>query len=205
MPFPSDVFLPLSAKYHGFVDSKTGYNSHWDITWSFTYALTGTEHAFCTFLTTNPELEGGIPGQYLGYLGINQYLLDENGSVITDEFGDNILIEGYGSLSSYNTSGILAIAFDSTGYFALSSAENSGVSVGDRTINSLIVRDPNNRVICNVALSSLDTGFHLASSVKTYQTMRFRLGNAGRKLQIDYRATDLKYINLTTLNVSVNT
>lgn len=67
MSFPSDVFLPSNAKYLGIVNSTSVLNPNWDIIWSFTFALTGTEHAFSTFLCDSPTISSAIPGQYVGY------------------------------------------------------------------------------------------------------------------------------------------
>jgi hypothetical protein len=75
MSYPGDVLIPVNAKYFGFVDNKMPYNSHWDITWSFQFCLSGDEHGFCTFLTTTPTISSGIPGHYLGYLGDIPYIL----------------------------------------------------------------------------------------------------------------------------------
>ena len=175
MSYPTEVLLPSDAKYIGFVDDKIPFNSNWDIVWSFSYALTGSQHGFCTFLTTNSSLTGGIPGQYLGYLGESP---------------------------NYTTNGVLSIAFDSTGYFALSSNSNSGVSVVDVIPNSLIIRDNSDQVIYNQSLSSLDTEFLISETPKTYKTLRFRLSNGGRMLYIDYKGFQKKYKNLLSLPIS---
>lgn len=175
MSYPTDVFLLSSAKYIGFVDDKISYNSNWDVVWSFSYALTGSQHGFCTFLTTNPSLTGGIPGQYLGYLG---------------------------SLSGYSTNGVFSITFDSTGYFALSSGGNSGISRSNSIPNSLIIRDSSNTVVYNQALSSLDPEFYLTETPKTYKTLRFRFSNGGKILYIDWKKYKTNYKNLLTLPIS---
>ena len=169
MSYPIDVFLPTNAKFFGFIDPKLAYNPNWDITWSFTYALTGIQHGFCTFLSPNPSLSSQIPGQYMGYLGNTPFL---------------------------------SIAFDSTGYFALSNTKAGGISQSSTKKNSLIVRDINNTVIFNEHLSSLDTNFILASSSKIYNTLRFRYANAGKKLYIDYHKDNDKYKNLTAITMS---
>lgn len=199
MSFPSTISLASSAKYFGFVDPKNAYNANWDITWSFTFALTGIQHGFCTFLTTNPLLSSAIPGQYLGYLGNYPYLMDETGEFILSEDFERLTYETP-STSAYDISGVLAIAFDSTGYFALSDSDNSGIAQPNAKSNSLIVRS-NNRLVFNEHLSSLDTSFFLASSVKSYQTLRFRLAN-GNKLYVDYQIPSSKYKNLATINLS---
>jgi hypothetical protein len=181
MSYPADVLLPLDAKYYGFVDNTKSLNNNWDIVWSFSYALTGMEHAFCTFLTTTASLISAIPGHYLGYL--------------KDSTG--------------NTSGSLAIAFDSTGYFALSNSTNPGLAPSAKTPNSLIIRDPNNTVVTNEELSNLNTSFFLASSAKSFQTLRFRLTNAGRMLRIDFKTDNSSYSpiiskSLTGFDVDIN-
>lgn len=176
MPFPSDVFLPLNAKYFGFVQEDKPMNLNWDITWSFTFALTGVEHGFCSFLTSNPALTGSIPGQYLGYLG--------------------------NTASGYERSGLFAVGFDTTGLFALSSSSNTGVLPSQVKPNSLIVRNYDNRVLINAPLSTLSTEFILTSSSKVFQTVRLRVTNGGKKLYIDFKKTNTEYIPLTSVSLS---
>jgi hypothetical protein len=200
MSYPSDILLPINAKYLGFVDPTYDYNSHWDITWSFTYALSGTEHAFCTFLTTNNTLTSGVPGQYLGYLGNYPYILTETGEYLLGEDNERLLYDSI-TPSSYDSNGILAIAFDSTGYFALSNTSNTGVSLDQIKKNSLIIRSDVG-VVFNEALSSLDTNFTLASSTKDFKTIRIRLANAGKKLSVDYKHATDQFKNLVSLNLS---
>lgn len=168
MAYPSDVLLPVNAKYFGLIDSKYDFNPHWDITWSFSYALTGIQHGFCTFLTTSSTLVSGFPGQYLGYL--------TTGTI---------------------PNGSLAIAFDSTGLFALSSSTRTGISVNNVKPNSLIVRIGNN-LIYNEYLS----GFNISESSKTFKTLRFRLSNGGKKLYIDHKTDSTEYKNLIFLSLT---
>lgn len=176
MPLPSDVFLPLNAKYFGFVQEDKPMNLNWDITWSFSFALTGVEHGFCSFLTSDPSLADGIPGQYLGYLG--------------------------NTASGYVRNGLFAVGFDTTGRFALSSSSNTGVLTPQRKPNSLIIRNYDNRVIMNAPLSSLSTEFILTSSAKVFQTLRFRVTNGGKKLYVDFKKDNTSYIPLTSVSLS---
>jgi hypothetical protein len=44
------ISLSSNAKYFGIIDPKKAYNLNWDVVWSFTYALTGTQHGFSSFL-----------------------------------------------------------------------------------------------------------------------------------------------------------
>ena len=165
--YPSDVLLPVNAKYYGFIDTKRPFNIHHDIIWCFSFALTGNEHGFTTFLTTTPSTTGGIPGHRLSYLGN----------------------------SAYDTTGFLGIAFDSTGLFALSTNDYDGVSINNCAPNSIIIRDYEDRLVYNAPLSNLSTNFFLTSTTKNYQTLRFRVCNAGKSIYID-RLANGAYVNL---------
>lgn len=197
MPFPSDVLLPLSAKYYGFIEKINSFNTNWDITWSFTFALTGIEHGFCTFLSTYNFSPGAYPGHYLGYLGSEEFILTETPENLLSEDSEKLI-----SNPSGNLNGVLGIAFDSTGFFALSNTVASGIPLSAIKKNSLIIRDVNNNVVLNRSLSSLDNNFFIASSAKNYQTLRFRLTNAGRKLYIDYKSISGTYSPLLTTTLS---
>jgi hypothetical protein len=196
--FPSDVLLPLNYKAFAFIDNKQSMNSHWDITWSFTFALTGSQHAICTFLTSSPYILSAIPGNHYNIFGaISQdYLLAENLTILTTESG-NPLATDYTYAPRF-----FSIAFDSTGFFSLS---NTSTTKSGTTLipNSLVIRDFDNVVLYNKALSSLSTEFFLASSIPNYQTIRIRYANAGHKLSIDFRKNStLEYRNLVSLSLS---
>ena len=198
MSYPSDILLPANSKYVNFVNTKFAFNTHYDITWSFTYALTGSEHGFTTFFTTTSALTSGFPGQYLGYSGQLSYITDESDITINTETLEPLTLEDSG-----DDAGVFCIAFDSSGLFALSSSNRSGVGLNSIKKNSLIIRDSSKNVIFNQELSSLDTSFSLASFTKNFKTLRFRYANAGTKLYIDYRYSDIDaYKNLLTLPIS---
>lgn len=202
MPYPTDVLLPANAKYYGFIDRSKPFNIHWDISWSFTFALTGRpeqQHGICTFLTTNPFLQSAIPGQYLGFLGDYPYLYTESNQIILTEDIEPVLVDNISY--SYDKSGFLAIAFDSTGFFGLSTATIPGVAFDNVKKNSLIVRDDSNALLFYQSLSSLSTKFFLSSSNKNYQTLRFRYTNNGRRLYIDFKTDNSEFETLTSLNV----
>lgn len=175
MPLPTDIFLPADAKYNGFVQPDKPLNLNWEITWSFTFALTGSQHGFCTFLTPNPALTFGNPGQYLGYLG---------------------------NTGGFNRSGLFAIGFDTTGLFALSSTSNTGVKLSACKPYSLVIRNYTNEVIFNETLSSLSTDFVLVSSAKVYQTLRFRVTRGGKKLYVDFKKDNTDYELLASVSLS---
>lgn len=203
MSFPSDILLPTNAKYIAFVDSKLQFNPSWDVNWSFEYALSGTnQHAFCTFLSTATTLSG-FPGHYLGYTGtanLSSYLTDEFGDILLTDEGERLVTDGL------DYAGILAIAFDSTGLFALSSQSRPGVGRGSLKQNSLIIRDDQNNVTFYDHLSNIDTDFVLVSSGKYYQKLRFRFSNMGKTISIDYQKPDTTtYKNLTSVDLSITT
>lgn len=203
MAYPSDVLIPSNAKYYGFIDTRKYFCADWDITWSFTFALTGTEHAFCTFLTTNKTLSSAIPGQYLGYLKDVEpsRLLTEDSEEILTEDSEYILIDYY--KEQYLAQGILGIAFDSTGLFAAANEGGSeGINAPDAKQNSLIIRDNTNKLIFNEHLSSLDSEFFLSNNNKSFQTLKFTLTNSGKKIHIDYKTDSTSYKNLTTIQLS---
>lgn len=206
MSFPSDIALPANSKYITFVDSKFQFNPSWDVNWSFEYALSGTnQHAFCTFLSTATTLSG-YPGHYLGYTGtssVSSYLLDDDGNFLLTDDGERLVVDTENGL---DYAGILAVAFDSTGLFALSSQSRPGVGRGSLKRNSLIIRDDQNNVTFYEHLSNIDTGFVLSSSGKYYQKLRFRFSNMGKTLAIDYQKPNTSnYLYLTSVNLSIPT
>ncbi len=168
--FPSNILLPIDAKYLIIGDFDKDYDPHWDITWSISYALTGTEHAFCTYLTESVPVSS-VPGHYLGYV---------------NEYGD--------------PNGFLAIAFDTTGYFAVSSTYASGISPDNVKQNSIIIRNGQN-LIYNQHLSALDSSFEFTETTKTFKILRFRVANAMTKLYVDYKTTG-EYKNLLQIPLS---
>lgn len=133
--YGDNVLLPGNAKYFGFIDSKSNYNPHWDIVWSFSYTLSGSEHAFCTFLSNSAIPLSSNAGHYMGIL----------------------------SNSTVTNPSVLSIAFDSTGYFGLSNSYNSGLLPSSIKRNSLTIRDKNG-IIFHSPLSSLASTFALTGS-----------------------------------------
>ena len=206
MSLPSDITLPANAKYLGFVDYVNDFNSNYDITWSFTYALTGVEHGIVTFLTNQPEVSG-YPGHYMGYTGtipLTSYLSSEDGSLVLDEEGSRILIEE--SPTGVDFAGCLAIAFDSSGYFGLSSTYRDGVTLSDIKKDVLAIRDGNNSLVLYEQLSNITPDFIFYDDTFNFQTLRFRYANSGRKISIDYRdETEIKFHTLTSINLNLDT
>lgn len=196
-----NVTLPPDAKYFGFIENKIPFRSEWDLTWSFTYALTANPEdqcGLCTFLTTDSSKISGYGGQYLGYLSDennNNYLLTESEIILTTE--DEVPLVTY-----FNTN-VLAIAFDTTGYFALSSDYYNGVGLNEVKKNSLIIRNSDS-VLYNIALSSLTEEWTIASIDKIFKTLRFRFANEGTKLSIDYSLSGSEYKTLTSLPIDIS-
>lgn len=200
MATPDDISIPANSKYVNFTEHDLAYNPEWDITWSFEFSAVGTNHGFCTFLSNTPTLSGLYPGQYLayGYSDI-QYLLTEDSENMITENDEFIVLE-----DSFLSGGLLGIAFDTTGLFALSSNVRPGVGIDSISANSLIIRGDSNNVIYNRQLSSLNTEFFIASAQKNYQTLRFRYANGGSKLSIDFKSDDTEYINLVTIPLKLS-
>jgi hypothetical protein len=201
MAYPDDILLPSNAKKFGFVDTRYPYNSNWDINWSFSFALTGSEHGFTTFLTTITEVLNTDGGQYLGVLPLNYnfpYILSEDGEILLDNKYFPILYDDPDILPIT----LLSIAFDTTGKFALSAGGNPGLPISEIKPNSLTIRDDKSDIIFHAELSSLSTEFFLASSTPVFQTLRFRFANSGNKLSIDYKQ-NTDFILLTSLSIKI--
>lgn len=200
MSFPIDVVLPSNARYINFVDPKLIYNPHWDITWSFDIAIVGNNHGFCTFLTNTPIMSSVWPGHYLSYAASNlDYLLTETSELFLTENSEHIILE-----DTLLSGGFLVAGFDTTGLFALSTTIRDGVGLSNIKPNSLIIRGVDGMLTYQEQLSNLDTSFFLTSSVKNYQTLRFRYANAGRKFSIDVKQNNENYRNILTLNTSID-
>lgn len=192
------IVLPTDAKYFGFLDNKIPFNYEWDFTWSFTFALTGNstdQCGFCTFLTTDTSKLSANPGHYLGYLGFEGYLLTDEGIPIVTDEGKFIAV-------SENNPNLLGIAFDTTGYFGLSNTTWSGVGQSSIKKNSIIVRN-SEQLLYYEALSALSSDFFILSSGPVYQTLRFRVANAGTKLSVD-RMKDGVYETLVSLPITMD-
>jgi hypothetical protein len=201
MSFPADITLPANAKYFAFVDNNNQYNPSYDITWSFQYALTGTEAGFCTFLTSQTQSTSALPGQYLGYscsLPASAFLATESGEFILTEDYNRIVLEGN---VGTDTVGDICIAFDTTGLFALSSSTRGGVNLNQIKRNSIIIREGSDNIIFYETLSSLNSSFSILSSAKSYKTLRFRYANTDT-ISIDFKYnTDSSYRTLTSVYI----
>jgi len=220
MGFPSDIVLPNSARYYTFLETKKRYNSNYDIVWSFQYKLprltsnyednilSGAnipdkyELGFSTFLTTLSSPVSSLPGQYIGDQDPASLL---SGGQITSESDISIITEdGIFVVTDENvlSGGLLKIAFDSTGFYALSGRDGrTGTGLTNVKKQSLVLRDYNSNVIYNESLSSISTSFSTLST-DTFRTIRFRYVNLGQKLFIDYHESDTTdYTTLTTIDL----
>jgi hypothetical protein len=171
------VLLPNNAKYAFFIDDNRAFHHEWDVNWSLTYKLTsiepGEQYGFCTFLTKTPNISSFLLGHYMGF---------------------------FKNLSSIN--GEVAIAFDSTGLFALSSNNYPyGVPKNNVKPNSLIIRDVTG-VIYNETLSSFP--------IKTYPietdteiTLRFRYVNKSQ-IVVEYRTESDSYSEIIRMPITTN-
>lgn len=204
MNFPDDILLPNDAKYFGFIDYKNSYNSEYDITWSFSYSLSGHEHGFGTFLT-NQSVLSGIPGHYMGVSGtlaLSSYIQDENRDNILTEDSSRLLTETSEG-SDYNH--CLSIVFDSSGYYGLSSISRDGLPLSLLQKDVLCIRDSVNSLVVYEQLSNLNPDFQFSNTnLDSYETLRFRYANASKKLTIDFK-NDIhnKYTTLTSISVDL--
>lgn len=132
--------------------NNTAYNSNYDITWSYS----------C--------LVSSVSAQY----GFCTYLTTLSTSPLSALSGQYI-----GSNIPYN---IASVAFDTTGLFALSSDIRPGVSLNQRKVYSLVVRNSSNQVIYNQSLTGTNFSFY-----NTQQVVRCRFSNSQQLLVIDYR------------------
>jgi len=216
MAFPDDVKLPANARYYNFIETKKNFNSNYDITWSFSYYFPNTsiqtwtnyQLGFTTFLTTLSSPVSALPGQYLGdqdpeYILSANALYTEVPEVLKTENDSTLLLET-GILSG----SLLKIAFDSTGFYALTGRDDRpGYNNEQLHREALVIRDFDHNVLANAPLkdiaveSTTSTGFSTLST-NTYRTLRFRYVNLGKKLHIDLRESNTTtYSLLTTINL----
>lgn len=191
------VLLPNSAKYAFFIDSKQPFHHEWDVNWSFTFKLldpsiqeiyltdesnniistenndsiildiSPEEYGFCTFLTKSPTISSFLLGHYMGF---------------------------FKNLSALN--GEVAIAFDKTGLFALSSTTYPlGISRDNLKSNALIIRDSTG-VVYNESLDD----FPLPNTED--KTLRFRFINKN-EICVEHRTKSNIFKEFA--RVSVNT
>lgn len=175
--------LPLSATSVAIFEE--GLSPQFDITWSFTYELSNWEASdevgFCMFLqNAYTTFNGGGNGTDLGYSGaVTGFVADANDAL---------------------SGAIIGIGLDSLGSFALPKtyADNStrdGIDPTSRKLNSISVRgvdasrsttgDANNPYKY-LNINETISAFNLTDS--GVKTIRARLGNYGRRLQVDYKA-----------------
>lgn len=193
---PSDVLLPANAKYFSFLNTKHAFNGDYDITWSFTYSvsnLTQSQQGVATFLTL-PRPGGDsfwyaennqlIPGHYLCCKGIfpatSAYFLTG------------------GVLSAFPLSGhMLTIAFETSGFSALSSTIRPGVDVLNLSAKTLTVRAYNDTLL---HYSVLPDNFLIDNNTNV---IRCRFSNTKEKLYIDYRDNNnLNFISLAEISTN---
>ena len=188
MPFP--ILLPTNARSLSFIPKNISYNSTYDITWSFSWATSSTASVFtntnqygiCTFLTLLTATEANVlSGHYL------------NTKITTSSSISAKVLSGITTIVKrpYN---IISIAFDSTGFFALSTELRSGIPLSAIQLNQLIVRDIDNNIIHTSSLSS--TNFTFSGS----NFIRCNYSNSSQLLSIDHRKDDIiNYVNIASI------
>tara|TARA_R110000764_G_scaffold139089_1_gene227089 strand:+ start:5769 stop:7094 length:1326 start_codon:yes stop_codon:yes gene_type:complete len=175
--------LPLSAAAVAVFEE--GMSPQYDITWSFTYELSGwtagDEIGYCMFLQDGAHtLSGGGVGPDLGFSGGGPFVA---------------------STAQAMNKPIIGIGFDSLGIFAApleytDATTRSGVYY---VPNSVTIRDSDLNVVTTQAL----TGFDLVSDGK--RTIRARLGDYGRKVFVDFKNEgDEFFTHILTQDVSID-
>jgi hypothetical protein len=189
MSFLPEISIPASATYYSFVDKTKTYNSNHDIIWSFNFLLSNTNLAqtgICTFLTPLSNNTNSIqPGHYLG----------------TAKTGDTSMsLLSNGSTRSVTPFGVIRIAFDSTGYYALSTSTRTGVSLSNVKQNALIIRDCDDNLLLNSSLNSTEFVFN-----NNNQIIQCLYSNLNRQLTVSYKSlTSTDFSTLTSIELPFN-
>lgn len=164
-------------------------NPNYDMVWSFKFLLSSVsatpadQGGFVTYISTaSSTYTVGGSGFFLGY--------------------DNT------TTSTSTTGAVLGIGFDTMGLFAVSGigSRTYGVDISAAKKNSLTIRGGYSafEMLYNESLSALNTNFTLLTTTDNYQWLRFRLGNIGQTLYIDYRQSDSdSYSQLLELPVNL--
>jgi hypothetical protein len=106
----------------------------------------------------------------------------------------------------------VCVGFDTSGLFASrvvypDSSIRTGLTGSNIKPNMLVIRGgyPDFNLLYSSPLSALSDTFNLLSYTENYQTLRFRLGNIGRVLYVDWRdSNNSSYTQLTSLNVNLS-
>ena len=190
--------LPLSATSVAIFED--GLSPQFDITWSFTYQLSNWEVSdeigFCMFLqNAYTTFSGGGNGTDLGYSGaVTGFAADANDAL---------------------SGAIIGIGLDSLGSFALpktyvDSSTRKGINPALRKINSISVRGVDSSRSTTVDANNPYKYLNINETISAFnltdsgvKTIRARLGNYGRRLQVDYKAQgDIFYTNLLKADIA---
>jgi hypothetical protein len=175
---------PFTGSRYFNLISDISYNLTNDVVLSIEYSLSGnptTEAGFSFFITTSAAIDGGGSGIGLAY----------KGEVVSTE----------GIPSS-----IAGIGLDTGGYFGLSGTDMDGVHDSARISNAVCARAGYDEQFSMVALGTyyraLPTGVVIVNSDIQFRSLRYRVGNLGRTMYLDYRANhDDDYIALAEVDI----
>jgi hypothetical protein len=139
--------------------------------------INNAQHGVSTFITPLSVIPADvIPGHYL--------------CTKPTESTSTLQVLSSNDTLTYNPYNIVTIAFDTTGYFALSSPLRNGVESSSLSANTLIVRGVNNDVIY---YEQLPSSFSIENQINV---IRCRFCNAKETLYIDYRDVSAAQFNL---------
>lgn len=153
-------------------------NANYDIVWSFKFLLSS--------VSATPADQGGFV----------TYLVPSTATALpTYTVGGSGLFLGYDATPPGGIiDAAIGIGFDTMGLFAVSGIDSRtyGVNISAAKRNSVTIRGGYSafEMLYNESLSALNTNFTLLTTTENYQWLRFRLGNIGQTLYLDYRHRD---------------
>ena len=153
------------------------FNPNYDIVWSF------------KFLLSSPSVNALEQGGFVTYLAKPR-------TEVAYNVGEGYAHLGYDALSAASgiQGAVLGIGFDTLGIFAASGVglRANGIPLSSIKSNSITIRGGYSayNLLYTESLSALNTEMTLLTNTEDYQWLRFRLGNIGRTLYIDYRRYD---------------
>lgn len=162
--------------------SDKSFNLVNDVVLSIEFSLSGnpnTQAGLSFFLSTSGDIVGGGAGIGLAYTG-----------TVLASGGITNAVAGFG--------------LDTQGYFALSGGDIDGVDINDAIPNSVTARAGYSE---NFAMSAFNNAtnelpFSLYTTSIQFRSLRYRIGNLGRTMYLDYRANhDDDYIAVAEVDL----
>lgn len=180
------------------------FNANYDIVWSFSFNLSGSSNkqgAFVTFLQDSrvPFVSAGGVGIDTGFTGgacfigiegsCDQYLATEGLSALVTPDNSFTPISG----------AYMGCIFDTTGCAALATTYRDGLSAP--LPNSVTIRGWDSKLTYTRQVSE----FNFINNTDQWHTLRFRLGNLGRNLYVDWHGeNNFTFVTIASAPVAHN-